>query len=92
MVDTMLWDPAKRPNASASVQYPFFQIGRAMPAPEDATDGYVYLYVRIFVYTNGSFYSTCMECLYVCAVGCMIQMAHLYNMYGMFICPNSECA
>jgi hypothetical protein len=52
MVDTMLWDPAKRPNASASVQYPFFQIGRAMPAPDDATDGYVHT-LEVSLYLQG---------------------------------------
>lgn len=29
----MLWDPAKRPTASSSIQYPFFQIGRSVPGP-----------------------------------------------------------
>ena len=33
MTDLMLWDPNKRPTASQSLQYPFFQVNASLPPP-----------------------------------------------------------
>jgi serine/threonine protein kinase len=34
ITDLLLYDPQQRPTASASLQYPFFQVNNALPPPE----------------------------------------------------------
>lgn len=38
MQDLMLYDPQQRPTASASLQYPFFQVNNALPAPASSAE------------------------------------------------------
>jgi protein kinase len=36
--DLMLYDPQQRPTASAALQYPFFQVNNALPAPTSSSE------------------------------------------------------
>eukprot|EP01033_Poteriospumella_lacustris_P005168 gene5167-3687_t len=38
LTDLMLYDPQQRPTASAALQYPFFQVNNALPAPASSAE------------------------------------------------------
>eukprot|EP00605_Chrysophyceae_sp_TOSAG23-4_P002236 GSChrysophyteH1.ASY1.ANO1.2480.1 assembled CDS len=46
LTDLLKWDPQHRPTASQALQYPFFQVNCAMPAPENTAPPHVSSFTR----------------------------------------------